>query len=109
MKTEELNRRIETVCEQFRGQIPDLYHVVGVVVVGRLFGWRVVRLTTSRKIWSLTTRLFGDPKEWMPERGRLAHKSVGLKLVDTLADYWDFINGVTPRDDISAQDRKMVV
>lgn len=108
MNKEQLEKRIEEVSEQFKGQIPDLYQMVGILVVGRLFGWRVVRLTCSRRVWSLTTKWFGDPKQYMPERGRLAYKSLGLALVDKLGDYWDFINGATPRDDISLQTRKML-
>lgn len=109
MTKEQLNERIEEVCGIFHGQIPDLYQMIGIVIVGRLFGWRVVRLTASRRMWMMVTRMFGDPKVWMPERGRLAHKSVGLKIVDKLGDYWDFINGVTPRDGISEQDRKLLI
>jgi len=108
MNREELNRRIDEVCEDFKGQIPDLYQMIGIVIVGRLFGWRVVRLTVSRRMWSMVTRAFGDPKEWMPERGRLAYKSLGLRLVDKIGDYWDFINGVIPRDEISERERKAV-
>lgn len=106
MNDEELNNRIEQLCEEFKGQMPNLCLMVGVVVVGRLFGWRVMRLTVSRGIWTKVMRTFGDPKEWMPERGRLAHKSQGLKLVDRLGDYWEFINGAQARDGLSARDRK---
>ena len=109
MNREQLNERIEQVCKQFTGQIPDLYQMIGIVVAGRLFGWRVVRLTASRRIWMMVTRTFGDPKVWMPERGPLAGKSVGLQIVDKLGDFWDFINGVTPRDGISEQERKLLI
>jgi hypothetical protein len=109
MNKDQLNERIETVCQEFKGQIPELYQMVGMVIVGRLFGWRVVRLTSSPRSWKNLNRWFGDPKELMPERGRLAYKSLGLKIVDTLGDYWDFIKGVTPRDDLSAQDRKAII
>lgn len=109
MNKEQLDSRIEQVCEQFTGQIPDLFQIIGIMVVGRLFGWRVVRLTCSRRVWMLATKWFGDPKDFMPERGRLAHKSLGLALVDKLGNYWDFINGVTPRDDFSLRTRKMLV
>jgi len=44
----------------------------------------------------------------MPERGRFAYKSQGLKIVDNIGDYWDFINGVIPRDEISERERKAV-
>ena len=106
---DELNQRIERYCEDFQGQSTDLYAVVGAAVVGRLFGWRFVRLTSSRRVWRFLTLAFGDPKEWMPEYGRLSRKSVGLKIVEKLGDFWDFINGVTPRDDLSVHDRKAVV
>lgn len=109
MNAQEMNKRIEDVCEQFKGQIPDLYQMVGIVVVGRLFGWRVVRLTASRRMWMMVTRTFGDPKEWMPEKGRLAHKSVGLVLVEKIGDYWEFIKGIQARDDLPPEQRKMII
>jgi hypothetical protein len=109
MNKEQLDKRIDEVCEQFTGQIPDLFQIIGIMVVGRLFGWRVVRLTCSRRVWGLATKWFGDPKDFMPERGRLAHKSQGLALVDKLGDYWDFINGNRPRDDLPVEMRKLLV
>ena len=30
----------------------------------------------------------------MPERGPLAHKSIGLKISDDLGHYWEIIQGV---------------
>ena len=107
MNKEQLNQRIEKVCEEFQGQLPDLFQMVGIVVAGRLFGWHVVRLVVSRRLWTLMTKWFGDPKEWMPERGRLAHKSVGLKIVDKIGDYWGVINGHQSRDDLPNDKRKM--
>lgn len=109
MNRDQLNERIEEVCESFQGQIPDLFQIVGIVVAGRLFGWRVVRLVVSRRMWTMVTRVFGDPKLWMPERGRLVYKSVGLKFVDAIGDYWDFINGVTPREELPNDQRKMAI
>ena len=109
MTKDELDIRIEQVCKEFKGQIPDLYQMVGIVIVGRMFGWRVVRLTASRSMWARVTRTFGDPKIWMPERGLLAHKSCGLALVDKLGDYWNFINGNRSREELSTEDRKMIM
>lgn len=109
MNREQLNDRIEQVCESFQGQIPDLFQMIGIVMVGRLFGWRVVRLTASRRMWTMVTKIFGDPKLLMPERGRLAHKSVGLKMMDELGGYWDFVRGSAPRDDFPSEQRKAVM
>lgn len=101
----ELNAKIETVCTEFSGQLDDLYAVVGMIVVGRLFGWKVMRLVSRRGHWALAAKLFGDPKTLMRERGVLAHKSVGLKICDECGKYWEVIQGVIHTN---AQDRKSV-
>lgn len=105
---DELNQKIEQVCEEFHGQLDHLYQAVGMIVVGRYFGWRVMRLVAPARTWRLATKLFGDPKLLMPERGRLAHKSVGLKLADRIGDYWGIIRGSRSRDEIPVEQRRMV-
>lgn len=90
----DLLHSIDTVSTEFKGQLDDLYKVVGMLVIGQLYGWRVMRLVASRSVWTRTIKLFGDPKLLMPERGRLAHKSLGLKAVDAVDAYWDVIKGV---------------
>lgn len=104
MTDEELMIKIDEVTKDFRGQIDDLYAVVGMIVVGRLLGWRVMRLVSPRRTWSNATKLFGDPKTLMLERGKYAHKSVGLAIADKLGDYWAVIRGHTP---VSMHDRKL--
>jgi len=88
----EMNEKIEKVSTEFTGQLDDLQAAVGMLVVGRLYGWRVMRLVGSRRHWMLSCKLFGDLKELLPERGVLAHKSVGLMVVDKAGDYWDYVN-----------------
>ena len=109
MNREQMNDRIEEVCEQFQGQFPDLFQMIGIVVVGRLFGWRVVRLVVSPSMWTMLTRMFGDPKVWMPERGRLSYKSFGLKVVDSMGCYWDFVKGICSRDELPNRQRRLAV
>jgi hypothetical protein len=41
----------------------------------------------------------------MPERGRLAHKSIGLAIVDKVGDYWEVIQGKIP---IDREQRKLI-
>lgn len=94
MTDEELMKKIDEVSGSFRGQIDDLYVAIGMIVMGRLFGWRVVRLTSSRRQWARANNIFGDLKLLMPERGKYAHKSIGLALVDQLGTYWDVVKGI---------------
>lgn len=102
----ELLEKIEQVSTKFTGQIDDLQAAVGMVTIGRLYGWRVMRLACSRRHWTITCKLFGDLKEILPERGVLAHKSVGLKIVDRAHDYWEVVKG---HEVVVSQDRKMLL
>lgn len=106
MNDKELMQKIDDVSADFKGQIDDLQAAVGLVMVGRLYGWRVMRLACSRRHWIVSCKLFGDLKQILPERGVLAHKSVGLMVVDKAGDYWDYINGVIKA--IPMQERKML-
>lgn len=106
---DDLAKKIVDVSINFRGQFDDLYSAIGLIVVGRLFGWRVVRLVASRRLWKVTTDLFGDPKELMKERGHLYHKSFGCQIIDKVGGYWYFISGRKPRDELSLEDRKKMI
>lgn len=110
MKTiteEEMIKKIEEVSTNFKGQLDDLQVIAGMVAIGRLYGWQVIRLTCSKRHWTLASKYFGDLKEFLPPRGVLAHKSVGLAIVDQAGDYWDIISGRGNRDALPLHKRKM--
>ena len=96
MTDEELLKKIEEVTKDFHGQIDHLYEAVGMIIIGRLFGWKVMRLASSRRCWTTATKLFGDPKELMNEREKYAYKSLGLKIADVATDYWKIVMGHKP-------------
>ena len=105
---EELIIKIEEVTKNFSGQLDQLYEAIGMIVTGRLMGWRVMRLVSSRRCWMMAAKLFGDPKLLMPERGQYYEKSVGLKIIDTAGEYWDVINGNVNRDNLPLHQRKLL-
>ena len=97
LSNDELMVKIEDVVTDYHGDITDLYTAVGMVVVGRMFGWKVMRLVSSRKIWKIANDLFGDIKEpgyLMRERGELASRSRGLEVADIFGGYWDYVKGI---------------
>ena len=106
MTDEKMMKMIDEVSSKFVGQLDDLQAAVGMLAVGRLYGWRVTRLISSKRHWSVACKLFGDLKELLPERGVLAHKSVGLAIVDKVGDYWGIIKGEVSRDDLPLHERK---
>jgi hypothetical protein len=103
---EDMGVKISKVCKEYTGNGQDLILIVGMVVVGQEFGWRVVRLIASRRLWTLACAIFGDLKELLPERGVLAYKSVGLVILDRAGRYWELIRG---QDKMDGDQRKMLI
>jgi hypothetical protein len=105
--THEQAEQIEQVCTDFHGQLDDLYKAVGMMVVGQLYGWKVMRLVSARSTWTTATKLFGDPKTLMADEGKLAHKSYGLQMIKKTENlYWEFVRGQVP---MAKQDRAAVL
>ena len=93
---DELLANIEKALDNFEGDLTEFYTAVGLVVVGRLMGWKVMRLVSTRKQWDMANRLFGDIKQpgyILRERDRYAYRSKGLAIADSLGNYWDYIKG----------------
>jgi hypothetical protein len=95
--THEQAEQIEQVCTEFHGQLDDLYKAVGMMVVGQLYGWKVMRLVSARSTWTTAIKLFGDPKTLMPDEGKLWRKSYGYSFIKKSEKlYWDFVKGQVP-------------
>lgn len=102
---EELSEKVEQLAKEYKGQLDDLYAVVGMIVIGRHFGWKVIRLTSRRGHWALANKLFGDVKKLLPERGLYAHRSVGLQIADTLGKFWEIVRGTVS---LPQEERKLL-
>ena len=92
---QELAEKIGQVTNDFHGQQADLTDAVRLTIVGRLMGWRVIRLATSRKAWATAKHLFGDPKILLPEITVYSEKSLGYRVVMESGRYWDYVKAVT--------------
>lgn len=108
---EEFLSLVDEKSGTFTGQLDHYYEAVGMIMVGRHMGWKVMRLVASRRCWTTATKLFGDPKLLMPETAKYTHRSFGLKMFSTVSDYWKFIAGgesAISRDDLPAHQRKLI-
>ena len=102
---------IKKVSAEYNGLSGNLISSIGVLVMSKLYGWRVTRLVSSRTQWTAANKNFGDIKTLTPERGELARKSVGLAIADKLGDYWKYMRGMkigTPAE-MSEKSRKMII
>lgn len=94
LSDDELMCLVEKVTSEYKGDIDKLSQVIGLLVLCRLFGWRVMRIVAPQRNWALANKLFGDVKSLSVERGMYYDKSVGLRVIDKVGDYWDYVNRV---------------
>ena len=101
MTPDELADYIDKLSKDFEGDFSDLYRAVGVLSVGDAFGWRVLRITLGSATYTKYQRILGvEFKEIFPERGRYAHKSIGLDIVDGMGNFWKVVRGAEKIDPI---------
>lgn len=101
---EQLMLKIRGVLEKFDGDSDDLTAAIGLVVLGHLMGWRFARFVLSRKAWGLATKLFGDLKLFLPSETKYSKKSYGLRMIETLTEFWAYVKGT--KDAMPLKDKK---
>lgn len=81
----------------YHGQFPELESAIGMLFVGRQFGWKVLYLIHSKATIRKYERILGiSVREMFPEVGPLAHKSVAFKLAQKFSSFWKLVNGAEP-------------
>lgn len=110
---QEFHLHMVKCIEGFSGDSEKLSNAVGMMYVGRLYGWEHQRVVSPRATWTLATKVFGDPKELLPRRTPIAEKrSRALRLIDAWHDagklasgYLDVVRG---HFSMSVKDRKAI-
>jgi hypothetical protein len=76
------------------GSISHFDEAIGLVVVGRELGWKHQRLVSTAGAWQMATSLFGDLKDFLPDKGAYYQKSVVRGLIDDTKRFWAVFNKV---------------
>ena len=93
-KAHELVREIEELTGKFRGQFDELESAIGMLMLGRLFGWKVLVLIHNKRTIRKYEDILGiNIREKFDEEGPLAHRSLGLKITKSLGNFWKAVSG----------------
>lgn len=78
----------------FAGSFDELEKAIGMLFLGRLFGWKVLVLLHNKRTIRKYEQILGiDIRERFPEEGPLAQKSVSYKAVKELGQFWKAVSG----------------
>lgn len=92
---------IESVIARYQGDATLLSSAIGALVLGRYVGWRVLRVVYSNTTYLKYQNILGiDFKEVLPERGLYVRKSIGLRILDGLGGFWDFVRRSAGPDEL---------
>lgn len=88
---------IDNLIPEFRGNIAELEQAIGVWIVGRHFGWRVMLLVHDRKTLAKYEKKLGiDFRKELPEVGPYAKKSLAWTAVQKVSNFWKAVRGEIP-------------
>lgn len=98
----EMLRRVDVTVREFRGNFDELESALGMLLLGRLVGWKVLALIHNKRTIRKYEQILGiSIREEFCEEGPLAHKSVAYEVVKKLGQYWKAVSG-----DVRVQDRR---
>lgn len=85
---------INKATENFHGQVDELENAIGMLMTGRLLGWRVLIIIHNKRTIRKYEKILGiNIREMFPPEGPLAHKSIGYKIACKLSNFWKAVSG----------------
>lgn len=99
---QELIKQVEQASTEFVGLFDELESALGMLMIGRLFGWKVLVLIHNKRTIRKYEEILGiSIREVFPEEGPLAHKSTGLAFAKKIGNFWKAVSG-----EIKIEDRR---
>lgn len=92
--TKDQDEKLKELMSTYQGDATVLASAVGAFTIGRLYGWRVLRLLYSSATYTKYQKLLKvDFKLECPKTTELSERSRGYKFVVGAGKFWDFVRG----------------
>lgn len=90
----QLTTQVDAIALRFRGQFDQLESALGMLLLGRLFGWKVLALIHNKRTIRSYEQVLGiSIRDEFPEEGPLAFKSLSFSTVKELGEFWKAVSG----------------
>ena len=97
MTIEQLVAHVDNVASTYKGDSHVLFGAIGALFVGRLYGWRVIRVFLSTSTYAKYQRVLGlDFKKVMPPETELSDRALAYRIVKRVKDFWGIVRGQFP-------------
>ncbi len=95
MKDRDLVALIDDAIHRFHGNLNDLGSAIGMLMLARRYGWKVMLLTHSPGTIRKYLKILGmkNLKDIAPEIGELSQRSNAWRLVEGTSNFWKVVRG----------------
>jgi len=97
IQDENIISHVDARIKDYSGNITLMEQAIGVWIVGRKFGWKVMYLVHDRKTLAKYEKILGiDFRKELLEVGPLANKSLAWKGFQGVSNFWKAVRGEIP-------------
>jgi hypothetical protein len=90
---------INKATDKFIGIFDELENAIGMLMIGRLVGWKVLAIIHNKRTIRKYEEILGiNVREMFPEVGPMAAKSIGYKAALAIGNFWKVVSGDEPVD-----------
>lgn len=102
VRAEQLARIANDAVERFTGTADELEKALGMLMLGDYLGWKVLIIIHNKRTVRKYEEILGiSVREFFPEEGPIALRSLGYSIAKELGNYWKVVSG-----DVSVEDRR---
>jgi hypothetical protein len=92
----------------FTGQFDELEAALGMLHLGDHLGWKpLVLIHNKRTIRKYEEILSINIREFFPEEGPSAHRSIGYTIAKKIGNFWKAVSGEIKSEELKAQRREV--
>lgn len=101
--------RLDEVTARFAGDFGELESAIGMYMIGRMVGWKVLVLLHNKRTIRKYEEILGNIniREEFDEEGPFADKSMALEIVKKLGNFWKAVNGEVKDEQLREQRREL--
>ena len=101
----EMHEITRKATARFKGNISELETAIGMLHFGHHVGWRPIVMMHSKKtIRKYEEILDINIREYFPEEGPSAERSLGYKWAKKIGEFWKIVSGDIKNDDINKKE-----
>jgi hypothetical protein len=102
--------RLNETIARFEGQFPELESAIGMYMIGRLMGWKVLVLIHNKRTIRKYEEILGiDVREEFPPEGPFADKSIAMELIKKLGSFWKAVSGEVKDDELKERRKELAL